>query len=1654
MVYATKHMDSIASYVAMTRHRTQLDIYYNSQEFPTFQSLCQNLNRFRTKDLVADYGLVKEHENINDIVQSYLHLGKEMTLALKSGDTDAYNDFKEDRIIFAKEILSNFDAYGHVILQAGLTKANLEITAGLRSRNLSHMEEKLLIILEQYMEAALECRTLWHAIRTTHPGVYAKDHPSYATFQEKQLERGSLAEVLYAHAPITRSFSKELYTGTGYGFATIQKQALAFEKERLQNEWITYLAPEDQELISLFKRMKQYAHFSTQLYCEHQEIDKPRVNAVNQKGKVLFKTLVSKNKLQEKEKIDTLTGGLCHALTANQKTFNKLKSLLKKVGLEANLETFIQKGKTYERLNLIHTALQRDMPHTHALQDLLKEYPHLNFQQPNLSFGIHAAKTRLANYAAAHALVDLMECEKKSGQKAITKAVILSTFGFESLTHIYAAARQAQRLHVNPIFVKENLQNEIYHLMAYSDIQAKANQCWGVVKKEAEQKNIPTYQASSYAAYQHALIERNCIANELLSTTSLTRLKQASALLNAQHLKIRLDRIEQEAKEGYLHRACLTLNNPKAPSQQHEDAIDTLITALALDETRLNAQSIMRMYNLTQITLHQQKIIKVSKAFPQHKETIDAYYHTVNGYKSAFRIFLNRHGHDWAQLDNDHPESIAVKEAQHQRNKAAFHLRDLIQNHGTSSAFKQLLEPLKTTTEQLLHQGDCHESINLAKVFKGTFDVRQKAELGYQLLERFVLETGTKSNRSATYALKEENLTLSDLSRVVQSSIHLNASNTLNRELFEYKQDVSAFGKAYQTLMDEFEGGKQKNAQKESQKEHKTFISNMTSYPEFWESRMRLAQKAYDLIHSSEQVANFISAQTLHKMGGYAHIHETFLLLKGYLAAKERRDPIAFNIAAEISEIIAFEEHEHETNLKAPLAYGIRPALFHCEIDRTQLTRDAEGIHSPHPIRARDIHYLFDKDAAQPSEIAHLIQQTTRIHETPHKTLEHPVTKTKKQQASSETPLIPRHESYKKQRQKRPEISSDEFKAFTKEVKQHLTHRIEDIAVALLGQPKEIGRNGIWKWSDGVRLHTRTNSRVPRGTFKIYSEGTENIDVFAMIKRTQNVTQYWDAVQMGANLCGLSFKSLVRIQKSPHTTQKVPFAVSANGQQKAQDNWTPLFPVPRDGEHVTITIHKGLSFMLDKTGHETMRFAYRDENNSLLGYVVRLEDEQGKKQTLPLTYCTNNNGKATWKWKGFGDKTPLYGLDRVAKHPDKPILLVEGEKAADAAQKQFPNLVVMSWVGGSAGVHKIDLTPIYNKTVLMWPDNDQPGFKAANTLNERFEKQAKENKCPNTFVIIDIPRDKLPQKWDLADTLPDTLTVKDIQAHIGQALNAIQLNVNTFQIEHEKEETRQRTNHMYEKTFTFNEITQCATKAGLSFLNENDRMPLILHTANETYKELSEWHTLNDEKQDFEMVKHQAILTGLYTAWAHEREHDDNPDQSADKAEQIGALAGRLHREQGNKNDPHAILWKAEKEVVNFEQQTNAHQENQLNTESITAHSEGEIWHASRQCQSLTGKVMSLDLAKEIQAHLQETYHRCKQVKQTRSREIRSVIKHMITQKIQRNEIKSITHEEAVAIHAQHEAHRQQSMQQHHEQIKHIGQQHVAQRHVSRGLEL
>ena len=161
-----------------------------------------------------------------------------------------------------------------------------------------------------------------------------------------------------------------------------------------------------------------------------------------------------------------------------------------------------------------------------------------------------------------------------------------------------------------------------------------------------------------------------------------------------------------------------------------------------------------------------------------------------------------------------------------------------------------------------------------------------------------------------------------------------------------------------------------------------------------------------------------------------------------------------------------------------------------------------------------------------------------------------------------------------------------------------------------------------------------------------------------------------------------------------------PVPVPRN-QPQQDGEWAPIVPPPVDARAP------------DFTGWDEV-YAYRDATGFPLRYVVRKNaTEHDRKKIMPLTYGTSPKG-TRWHLKHAATPRCLYGLDRIAQH--RAVLVCEGEKAADAAQSMFPRIACVTWTAGTGNVSKSDWSVLEGKNVLIWPDNDDPGLKAAEEI--------------------------------------------------------------------------------------------------------------------------------------------------------------------------------------------------------------------------------------------------------------------------------------------------------------------------------------------------
>lgn len=235
------------------------------------------------------------------------------------------------------------------------------------------------------------------------------------------------------------------------------------------------------------------------------------------------------------------------------------------------------------------------------------------------------------------------------------------------------------------------------------------------------------------------------------------------------------------------------------------------------------------------------------------------------------------------------------------------------------------------------------------------------------------------------------------------------------------------------------------------------------------------------------------------------------------------------------------------------------------------------------------------------------------------------------------------------------------------------------------------------------------------------------------------------------------------------------------------ETWRQIVPVPQEAGPPP---GPG-DFHHREHGTPAVVWTYLDGQGGLVGYVCRFNKPDGSKVILPFSYGQDGQKPAAWDFKAFNDPRPLYGLQNLAANPGAQVLVVEGEKTADAAQRLFPTLAVVTWPGGSSAVAKADWSALQGRKVCIWPDADsqrygsnderagqtkpldgQPGTKAAlkiaAILKAGITDYVRVVRLPDPATDPSAPGDG----WDLADGEAegwDTARAVDfLKAHLAE----------------------------------------------------------------------------------------------------------------------------------------------------------------------------------------------------------------------------------------------------------------------------------------------
>lgn len=276
-----------------------------------------------------------------------------------------------------------------------------------------------------------------------------------------------------------------------------------------------------------------------------------------------------------------------------------------------------------------------------------------------------------------------------------------------------------------------------------------------------------------------------------------------------------------------------------------------------------------------------------------------------------------------------------------------------------------------------------------------------------------------------------------------------------------------------------------------------------------------------------------------------------------------------------------------------------------------------------------------------------------------------------------------------------------------------------------------------------------------RGLWSRFSRVDEKGNLFDLIRISQKLANKKESVEWSKAYLGLD-KNNYLASEGQLKAHKIS---NLNNKDVGliKENVKILSPVPQDA--AVFNPRALFAHQLSKN-NKSLRieevYAYRNVKNQLCGYVVRIRDiETDKKLTLPAVYTENHHGIKSWRSKGLGDDRCLYNEQRL-HGSNKPVLIVEGEKTADITQSLYSEFDVITWSGGANGYNKSNWSVLKDKQVTIWPDNDQAGLNAAYGIKSLLEA-----KNITKAKIIDLKEiEFLPEKWDLADNLPE-----DVRQH-------------------------------------------------------------------------------------------------------------------------------------------------------------------------------------------------------------------------------------------------------------------------------------------------
>jgi 5S rRNA maturation endonuclease (ribonuclease M5) len=195
-------------------------------------------------------------------------------------------------------------------------------------------------------------------------------------------------------------------------------------------------------------------------------------------------------------------------------------------------------------------------------------------------------------------------------------------------------------------------------------------------------------------------------------------------------------------------------------------------------------------------------------------------------------------------------------------------------------------------------------------------------------------------------------------------------------------------------------------------------------------------------------------------------------------------------------------------------------------------------------------------------------------------------------------------------------------------------------------------------------------------------------------------------------------------------------------------------------------------------GRATAVYEYKGRNRQLLFRILRFDLKDGDKTIRPQTYG-HSKGTTGWQWRFPPSPRSLYGLDKLVERPSAPVVVVEGEKASEAARQLFVDTVVITSARGAKAAKETAWSPLSGRRVFIWPDADDDGLAYASQVAElalqsgALEVRVLDLQKVKTQISrgAGVDQSDLAKGWDAADALAEGMTAEQGERLLNDETN-------------------------------------------------------------------------------------------------------------------------------------------------------------------------------------------------------------------------------------------------------------------------------------------